>query len=71
MTMLMHTRDTFERAPYSSGRRDTAGAGAARAHLAMIKRFCISALTIVAAGCAVAAIMALKIAIYLPHFIHH
>ncbi len=71
MTMLTHTRGPFERAPYSSGARDTVGAGAAKAHLAMIKRFCISAVTILAAGCAVTAIMALKIAIYLPLFIHH
>jgi hypothetical protein len=71
MTMLTNTRGPFERAPYSSGGRDTVGAGAAKAHLAMIKRFCIGAFTILAAGGAVAAIMALKIAIYLPLLIHH
>ncbi len=37
----------------------------------MIKRFCVAAVTILAAGTAVAAIMALKVAIYLPLFIHH
>jgi hypothetical protein len=37
----------------------------------MIRRFCLGALTILLAGTAVAAIMALKIAIYLPLFIHH
>jgi hypothetical protein len=69
MTMLTHIRGPFERARYSSAGRDTVGAGAAKAHLAMIKRFCLGALTILLAGTAVAAIMALKIAIYLPLFI--
>jgi hypothetical protein len=45
--------------------------GSAQAHLAMIGRFCIGALTLLAAGGVVAAIMALKIAIYLPGFIQH
>jgi hypothetical protein len=65
MTMLTHTRGPFERVPYASGRRDTAGAGAAQAHLAMIKRFCICALTMLVAGGAVAAVIALKTAVYL------
>jgi hypothetical protein len=66
MTMLTHIRGPFERARNSSAGRDTVGAGAAKAHLAMIKRFCLGALTILLVGTAVAAIMALKIAIYLP-----
>lgn len=70
MTMLTHTRGPFERAPYSSARRDTVGAGAAKAHLATIKRFLVGVATILAAGAAVAAIMALKIAIHLRLFIH-
>jgi hypothetical protein len=37
----------------------------------MIKRFCMGALTVLAAGAALTAIMALKIAVYLPHVIHH
>ena len=45
-------------------RRDTIREVAAEAHLAMIKRFCISALTVLAAGGAIAAIIALKAAIY-------
>jgi len=65
MTMLMHTRGPLERAFYPSTRRDTAGADAARAHLSMIKRFCMSALTVLAAGCAIAAIIALKAAMFL------
>jgi hypothetical protein len=71
MTMLMHTRGPLERTPYSSGRRDTAGAGSAQAYLATIKRFCMSALTVVVAGGALAAIMALKVIIYLPPFHHY
>jgi hypothetical protein len=67
MTMLMHTRGPFERVPRSSESRDSAGAGVTQAHLAMIKRFCISVLTVAAAGCAIAAIMALRIIAYLPH----
>jgi hypothetical protein len=70
MTMLTHTRGPFERARTSSARRDTVGAGAGRAHLAMIKRFCWGALTILLAATALVAVMALKIAIYLPLFIH-
>ncbi|SHG11468.1 hypothetical protein [Bradyrhizobium erythrophlei] len=46
-----------------SGRRE--------GHLAANKRFLAGVLIILAAGTAVAAIMALKIAIYLPRFIHH
>jgi hypothetical protein len=71
MTMLTHARGPFERTPYSSGGRDPAMAGRAVAHLAMIKRFCVAAVTILAAWAALAAIMALKIAVYLPRFIHH
>jgi hypothetical protein len=71
MTMLTHTRGPFERAPCSSGGQDPAAAGSAAAHLAMIKRFCVAAVTLLAAGAAVAAIMALKVAIYLPRFIHY
>lgn len=64
MTMLTHTRGPFKPAPYSSERRDTVAGSAARAHLTMIKRFCTCALTILAAGGAIAAIVALKAAIF-------
>ena len=64
MTMLMYTRDPFERAPSSMERRDAIREGAAEAHLAMIKRSSISALTVLAAGGAIAAIIALKAAIF-------
>jgi hypothetical protein len=64
MTMLTDTRGLFNRPPDSSTRRDTAGVRPAAAHLVMIKRFCISALTVLAAGGAVAAIIALKAAMF-------
>jgi hypothetical protein len=37
----------------------------------MIKRFFMCILVVLAAGSALAAIMPLKVAIYLPRFIHH
>jgi hypothetical protein len=64
MTMLMHTRGPLERAPYSSHRRDTVAARPAAAHLAMIKRFCIGTLTVLVAGAAIAAIIALKAVLF-------
>jgi hypothetical protein len=64
MTMLTHTRGPLERAPYSSQRRDTVAARPAAAHLAMIKRLCMCALTVLTAGGAIAAIIALKAAIF-------
>jgi hypothetical protein len=60
MTMLMHARGPFEGAPNSSERQDAAGADAAEARLAMIKRFGICALTLLLAGGALAGIIALK-----------
>jgi hypothetical protein len=72
MTMLMHTRGPIERAPRSSPtRRHLPGAAAAKAHLAAIGRFLAVALTLLAGGTALAAIMALKIAVYLPRLMHH
>jgi hypothetical protein len=65
MTMLVHSHGPFAGFPYPSGRRDTVGADAAQAHLAMIRRFCTCALTVLVAGGAVAAIIALKTAVYL------
>jgi hypothetical protein len=64
MTMLTHARGPFERAARSPARPYP------KAHLAAIKRFVAGVLTILAAGTAVAAIMALKIAIYLPRLTH-
>jgi hypothetical protein len=65
MTMLMQTRDPFERAPSAVERRDSVRESAAEAHLAMIKRFCVGALTVLAAGGALATIIALKAALFL------
>jgi hypothetical protein len=60
MTMLMHTRGPFERAPNSSERRDAAGTDAAEARLATVKRFGICALTLLLAGGALTGIVALR-----------
>jgi hypothetical protein len=57
MTMLTHTP---KRAPYSSEGQNAAEASAAEAHLGMIKRFCMYALTILLAGGALAGIIALR-----------
>ena len=70
MTMLTHTRGPFEPARYPLENRSNVRASSAAAHLATIKQFCLGALTILVAGSAVAAIMALKIAVFLPRF-HH
>ena len=43
MTLLTHTGRPFERAPYSSAKREQTRA--ANAHLAMIKRVCLIVLT--------------------------
>jgi hypothetical protein len=64
MTMLMHTRDPFERARSSTARRDTLRQGAPKGHMATIKRLCIGALTVLGAGAALAAVIALKVALF-------
>jgi hypothetical protein len=64
MTMLIHSRDPFEPARHSSQRRDRAAARPAVAYLAMIKRFCLGALTVLGAGAALAAVIALKAALF-------
>ena len=68
MTILMYTRGPFERSPSSMERRDIIREGAAEAHLAMIKRFCMCALTVLAAGGTLATVIALKAAIYYWRF---
>jgi hypothetical protein len=57
MTMLTQTRGTSKPASYSSRKQNAAGA---EAHLGMIKRFCMLALTILLAGAALAGIIALR-----------
>ena len=64
MTMLSHSGGSIKQAHRSPGGEDTAGRVAANAHLAMIKRFSISALTVLAAGIALAAIVGLKAALF-------
>ena len=68
MTLLMHTERPFQRASHSSAKREPTGA--ADAHLAMVKRFCLIVLTSLLALSAVGAIIALKTAAYLSHFPH-
>ena len=66
MTLLTHTGHPFERAPYSSAKREPTGV--TNAHLAMIKRVCLIALTSLLALSAVGGIIALKTVAYLSHF---
>ena len=68
MTLLTHTGHPFERAPYSSAKREQPGATSG--HLAMIKRVGLIVLTSLQALCAVGGVIALKTAAYLSHFTH-
>jgi hypothetical protein len=68
MTMLTHTGRPFEPAPFSSAKR--AQTVAANAHLGIIKRFCLIALTSFLVLSAVGGIIALKTVAYLSHFAH-
>jgi hypothetical protein len=68
MSMLMHTRGRFGPAPASPERRDTNREAAAQGRLALIKRVCRHALVVLAAAGALAAIIALKAAIYYWRF---
>jgi hypothetical protein len=62
MAMLTHSGGSFKPARLSS--RGQAGSATANAHLAMIRRFSIGAVTALAAVGAVAAIVALKAALF-------
>lgn len=68
MTTLTHHREFQASSSNSSERRDPVRTGTANAHMAMIKRFCVSALLALLAGGAVAGIMALKGAAYFWRF---
>jgi hypothetical protein len=70
MSMLMHTGGSFKPVRHSPNGQNTAGTVVANAHLAMIKRFCISTLTVLAVGGTLAAIVALKAALFVSvyHF---
>jgi hypothetical protein len=69
MTLLTHARGPGPAFRFLEERSSPA-AGTAAAHWAAIRRFGAGVLAILAAGAAFAAVMALKVAIYLPHFIH-
>ena len=68
MTLLTHTGRPFERAAYSTAKREQTGA--ANPHLAMIRRVGLIALTSLLALSAVGGIIALKTVAYLSHFTH-
>ncbi len=68
MTMLTHPRGPLDQAANSSGRLDTVGTAAAKAHLATIKRFCMRTLPVLIAAAALTGIIALKAAIYFWRF---
>jgi hypothetical protein len=68
MTMLTHTGGSFRPARLSQNRQDAGGVVTTSANLAMIKRFCIGAVTVVAAVGALAAIVALKAALFVSVF---
>jgi hypothetical protein len=65
MAMLTHTRGVFERAAPTPVSRHTVPTTAAKAQLAAIKRFALCLVTVLVATGALAAIIALKAAIYL------
>ena len=68
MSLLTHARDMLPIGAYErTAPSDTAAAGS---HAAMIKRFCKFALTMLLFTLVIAAIVALKSAIWIPHFGH-
>jgi hypothetical protein len=69
--MLAHTGRPSGRRLHAPQSRPPAAAGVSGSYLATIKRFFVSLLVVLTAGMAFAAVMALKIAVYLPRFIHH
>ena len=64
MTMLTHSNGPFEPASYSSPVRSTTATGTGKAHLALIKRFCMGAVAMLAIGGAATAVVALRAALY-------
>ncbi|HXN70111.1 MAG TPA: hypothetical protein VN926_20945 [Bradyrhizobium sp.] len=71
MTMPTHPRGPSDRAAHSAASGTPAGAGVTAVYLAKAKRVLMPVLMALAGVAAVTAIMALKIAIYLPRLIHH
>ena len=70
MTMLTQGVP-FKPAPQPAASRYASRPGAAAVYLAIAKRFSMHALKILAAAAVVAAVMALKVAVYLPGLFHH
>jgi len=66
--MLTHTHAPLDRL---KGGRDPAQTGAAATYTATAKRFCMGVLLLLAAASALVAVVALKVAIYLPRSIYH
>jgi hypothetical protein len=64
MTLLTHSGGSFKPVRLSPRGQATTGSATANAHLAMIRRFSIGALTALAAVGTVAAIIALKAALF-------
>ena len=64
MSMLMHTSGPFKPARHSSQQPDRVAVRPAAAYLSLIKRFCRGALTVLAAGATLAAVIALKTALF-------
>jgi hypothetical protein len=64
MTMLTHTGGSLKPAHRSADGEDAAGTVPANALLAMIRRFGISALSVLAVGGTLAAIIALKATLF-------
>ena len=69
VTMLTHPGGPSARPRHASESRDPTRIGAAAAYLATAKRLFARVLVLLATG--LAAITALKVAVYLPRFIHH
>ena len=65
MAMLTHDFEPSFRAP---GRQSAARPDAARAHLAVLKRFLLCALAVLVAGGAVGGVIALKTAVYFSRY---
>jgi hypothetical protein len=69
--MLAHTGRPPGRHRSVPQSRSRARAGVSASHLAAIKRFFVFLLVMLTASTALAAVMALKIAVYLPRLMHH
>ena len=71
MTLITHPGGPAARPRHASESRDPARTGTAAVYLATAKRLFARVLVLLAAGLGLIAIMALKVAVYLPRSIHH